>query len=233
MKIAGIIGGIAPESTVVYYKEIVNSFLRLNNGSDYPCVIINSINMTTMLDYLSKGDLDGLTKFLLSEIGKLAKAGADFGLLASNTPHIVFNRLQKESPIPLISIVEQACRKAKTLGLKKAGLFGTKFTMQNTFYKEIFTREGIELITPDEESQNYIHTIYFNELVKGIILDSTRENLLKIVDRMKSDENIDGLILGGTELPLILKNYDREIPFLDTTQIHVEGVMDYLAGSNK
>jgi aspartate racemase len=230
MKTAGIIGGIAPESTIVYYREIVSSFLNQNDGTDYPKIIINSINMKTMLEFFPAKDFDGLTIYLLSEVEKLAKAGADFGVLASNTPHIIFDRLKKDSPIPLISIVEQACKKAKKLGLKKVGLFGTKFTMQNTFYNEIFAREDINLTTPDPASQEYIHSVYFGELVKGILLGTTKEKLLQIADKMRADENIDGLVLGGTELPLILKDGDRDIPFLDTTKIHVEGIIEYLTG---
>lgn len=233
MKIVGIIGGIAPESTVVYYKEIVDSFLHLNKENDYPQIIINSINMNKMLKFLTANNLDGLTEYLLGEIDKLAKADADFGLLASNTPHIVFERLTKDSPIPLLSIVELTCKKAKTLSFNRVGLFGTKFTMQNTFYKDVFSREDIDIVTPDDSSQNYIHNIYFNELVKGILLDNTKQSLLRIVDQMKVDENIDGLILGGTELPLILKDNDGDIPFLDTTKIHVEGIIEYLMRDNK
>ncbi len=228
MKTAGIIGGIAPESTIVYYKEIVNSFIKLTDEKVYPKIIINSIDMKKMLGQLNDNDLDGLTKFILEEIDKLVKAGADFGLLASNTPHIVFERIKKESPIPLLSIVELACKKAKSLGLKKVCLLGTKFTMRSNFYKDVFSREEIEIVTPDNESQDYIHRIYFAELVLGIFLDETKQKLLSIVDKMIATENIEGIILGGTELPLILKDGDREIPFLDTTMIHVEGVIEYL-----
>ena len=228
MKTVGIISGIAPESTIIYYKEIVNSFLQLTNGKDYPQIIINSINMNEMLDYLSNDNLDGLTKYLLIEINKLKNAGANFGLLASNTPHIVFDRLKKDSQLPLLSIVGLTCNKAKALNLSKVGLFGTKFTMQNTFYRDIFVQEGIQIVTPDDESQNYIHNIYFSELVKGILLENTKQRLLSIVDQMIVDENMDGLILGGTELSLILTNNDRAIPFLDTTKIHIEGIIEYL-----
>lgn len=225
MKTAGIIGGIAPESTIVYYKEIVNAFIKLTDEKVYPQIIINSIDMKKMLGQLNNNDLDGLTKYILEEIEKLVKAGADFGLLASNTPHIVFERLKKDSQIPLLSIVELTCKKAKSLGLKKVCLLGTKFTMRSNFYKDVFSREEIEIVTPDDESQDYIHKIYFAELVKGIFLDETKQKLLSIVDKMIADDNIEGIILGGTELPLILKDGDRKIPFLDTTMIHVEEVV--------
>ncbi|RJP66193.1 MAG: amino acid racemase [Ignavibacteriales bacterium] len=230
MKTVGIIGGIAPESTIVYYKEIVNAFIKLTDEKVYPKIIINSIDMKKMLGQLNENKLDELTEYILEETEKLVKAGADFGLLASNTPHIVFNRIKEKSSLPMISIVEATCRKAKNLGLKKVCLLGTKFTMRYTFYHDVFLKEDIKIVTPDDGSQDYIHKIYFAELVRGIFLDETKQNLLRIVDKMIESENIEGVILGGTELPLILKDGDRDIPFLDTTMIHVEEVIKEMMG---
>jgi aspartate racemase len=231
MKTVGIIGGIAPESTVVYYREIINEFLKRQTSGDYPQIIINSINMKKMLDFFPENNFNGLINYLSDEIYKLANSGADFGLLASNTPHIVFNELQEKSPIPLLSIVEQTCKKVKTFGLKKVGLFGTKFTMKNKFYHKEFEKEKIDIIVPSDNEQNFIHGIYFSELVKGIFKSETKNELLKIVDEMKLKDGIDGLILGGTELPLILKEEDsKDIPIFDTTKIHVEGIINSLFG---
>jgi aspartate racemase len=121
------------------------------------------------------------------------------------------------------------CQKAQELGLKKVGLFGTRFTMQRGFYNKVFDAQNISLITPDLDDQEYIHDKYMNELVYGIIKKETKENLLKIVNRLKEEQQIQGLILGGTELPLILSESDDEvIPFLDTTKIHVESIVDRL-----
>jgi aspartate racemase len=188
-----------------------------------PLIIINSIDMKKMLDLIGANELARLTEYLLGEVQKLAKAGADFGLLASNSPHIVFDELSRESPIPLLSIVEAACVATKKLGLKRVGLLGTRFTVQGRFYPDVFSRAGITLITPGVEEQVYIHDKYMNELVNGVIIPETRERLLAIVERLKAQEGIEGLILGGTELPLILREETYGgIPFLDTTKIHVE-----------
>ena len=223
MKTIGIIGGIAPESTIEYYRLIIASYRRQRPDGSYPPVILNSIDMKKMLDLIGANKLAGVTEYLLGEVKKLAQAGADFGLLASNTPHIVFEDIQRQSPIPLVSIVEAACSATKTLKIKKAGLFGTRFTMQGRFYSEVFSREGITLIVPDLDDQDYIHDKYMSEFVHGVFLAETRERLLTIVDRLKKKEGIQGLILGGTELPLILRDAaGRGIPFLDTTRIHVE-----------
>jgi len=159
----------------------------------------------------------------------LARAGADFGALASNTPHIVFDQIRKLSPIPLISIVESARDAVQALGIRHVGLFGTRFTMQGRFYSEVFSRAGINLIVPDEAEQNYIHEKYMGELLNNIFLPETREGLLAIVDRMKNRDGIEAGILGGTELPLILRDPEHNgIPFLDTTKIHVERIVDEL-----
>jgi aspartate racemase len=226
MKRIGIIGGIAPESTVEYYRLIIASYRKQKRDGSYPPIIINSIDMKKMLDLIAAKELAGVTEYLLSEVKKLAQAGADLGLLASNTPHIVFEDIQRQSPLPLISIVEAACEATKALGIKKVGLFGTRFTMQGRFYPEVFSRQGITLIVPDLDDQDYIHEKYMSELVNGIFLAETRERLLSIVDRLKEKHGIEGLILGGTELPLILRDAaGRGIPFLNTTKIHVESAV--------
>jgi aspartate racemase len=223
MKTLGIVGGIGPESTIEYYRQIIASYRQRKHDGSYPLIIINSIDMKKMLDLIEANELVRLTEYLLGEVQKLAKAGADFGLLASNSPHIVFDELSRESPIPLLSIVEAACVATKKLGLKRVGLLGTRFTVQGRFYPDVFSRAGITLITPGVEEQVYIHDKYMNELVNGVIIPETRERLLAIVERLKAQEGIEGLILGGTELPLILREETYGgIPFLDTTKIHVE-----------
>jgi aspartate racemase len=170
--------------------------------------------------------LAAVTAYLLEAIEKLARAGADFAVLASNTPHLVFDELRERSALPLISIVEAACAEAETLGLERVGLFGTRFTMQGHFYPDVFSRAGIALVVPDEAEQNYIHTRYMDELVNGIFLPETKERLLEIVDQLKERSRVQGIILGGTELPLILRDAEHNgILFLDTTRIHVKRIV--------
>ncbi len=225
MKTAGIIGGIGPESTIEYYRAIIASYRQKVLDGSYPPIMIDSIDMKKMLDLISANRLQEVIEYLSDEVQKVAQAGANFAALASNTPHIVFDALRQRSEIPLISIVEVTCEEAKRRGLKRIGLFGTRFTMQGRFYPDVFSREGIALAVPAAEEQNYIHDKYMGELVNGILLPETREGLLKIVNRLKAQEGIQGLILGGTELPLILREAEYEgIPFLDTTRIHVEQI---------
>jgi len=226
MKTVGIIGGIGPESTIIYYRSIVALYREQNPDGSYPPVLVNSIDLTKMLSLIGTNQLVEVTDFLAGEVRKLAQAGADFGLLAANTPHIVFDEIRRQSPIPLISIVEVTCKEAHSLGVKNAGLFGTRFTMQERFYPDVFSKAGITISIPEPDEQDYIHDKYMSELVNGLILPETRRRLLMIVDRMKDEQGIEGLILGGTELPLILKDVRYNgIPFLDTTQIHVKHVV--------
>jgi aspartate racemase len=226
MRIAGIIGGTGPEATVDYYRSIINLFQEIIPGGHLPRLIINSIDMKTMLDLITADRLTELTDFLAAEIRRLADAGAEFGALSSNTPHLVFDQLRESSPIPLISIVETACEEAQARGMKRLGLIGTRFTMRAGFYPSVFSRAGIEIVTPAEDSQNYIHSIYMDELINGIFKDETRRRLLEIADEMKFESKIEGLILGGTELPLILtQDVVAAVPLIDTTRVHVGAII--------
>ena len=231
MKTLGIIGGIGPESTIDYYRQIIDLYRRRLQDGSYPAIIINSVDMMAMLYLIERNEVASLTDYLLGEIQKLAMAGADFGIMASNSPHIVFDELASRSPIPLISIVKSACEAAKELGLKRVGLLGTRFSMQGSFYPEVLSREGITVVTPTSKEQTYIHDKYMNELVNGIFAPETRDRLLTIVERLVEHDGIEGLILGGTELPLILPEEDYDgVPFLNTTKIHVERAVAEMLG---
>jgi aspartate racemase len=227
MKTLGIIGGVGPESTIDYYRAIVALYRERKTDGSYPPLIINSIDLKKVVDLITRNDLKGAANYLLDEIRKLARASADFGLVAANTPHIVFDEVQSQSPIPLISIVETTCAAAKARALKRLALVGTLFTMQGVFYPKVFSREGIELVTPDPDDQEYIHNKYMNELILGKFLPETRAGLLAVVDRLNKKIDLDGVILAGTELPLILRDAAHNgIPFLDTTKIHVEAAVN-------
>ena len=226
MKTLGIIGGLGPESTLDYYRRIIALYRNRTGEMHYPELIIVSIDLTKGLNFMEANDLGGMADYLLEAVEKLARAGADFGIISANTPHIVFDEVAPKSPIPLISIVEATCAAAKVQNLKRLALFGTRYTMRANFYPKVFSREGIELLLPDTHDQDYIHDKYFSELVPGKFLPETRAGLLAIVDRMKAKSGIDGVILAGTELPLILRDPDHNgIPFLDTTKIHCEAAV--------
>jgi aspartate racemase len=227
LKTLGIIGGIAPESTIDYYRTIVALYrARISDGS-YPPILINSIDVQRVLATVGAGELKALTDWLLTELQKLDRAGADFAIMASNTPHIVFDDLERQSPLALISIVAETAAVAKSRGLKRLGLFGTRFTMQGKVYRNVFAAREMLVVAPEPADLDYIHEKYMSELVAGIFLPETLADLLAIVDRMVERAGIDAVILGGTELPLILREPEHHgIPFLNTTRIHAEAAVE-------
>lgn len=232
MKKVGIVGGIGPESTLDYYRGIIEAFRGKSGGSVYPEIVIYSASLATLVEIVEGGRLDELAVWLVEKIEALHRAGADFAVIGSNTPHVVFEEVRARAPIPLLSIVEETCRKARELGLKRVGLMGTRFTMRSDFFQQSFRRSGMSVIVPAEEERQYIHQKLFSEIELGIIKDSTREGLLSIVKGMIERDGIDSLILGCTELPLIMDRSEYGIPFLNTTAIHIESIVRCLEDSH-
>jgi len=229
MKLIGIVGGIGPESTIDYYRLFISTYRERRPDGGYPPVVINSIDLARALKLVSSNDLAGLAAYMLEEVRRLARAGATHGLLSSNTPHIVFDEIRRASPIPLISIVETTCRAAAERKLRRVGLFGTRFTMQGGFYQKVFAREGITVAIPESGDQEFIHDTYLNELVNGVVLAATRERYIAIARRMKKEQGIEALILGGTELPLLLRDaIGIGMMLLDTARLHVEAAVSEL-----
>ena len=188
MKTLGIVGGIGPESTIEYYRFILDGYrARVPDGSA-PHLIIDSIDVNRGIAMLDANDLAGLTNYISASVDRLARAGAEIALIAANTPHLVFDEVQQRAPIPMLSIVQATCDHARDLGLKRLGLLGTGFTMRARFYPEAFARAGLELVTPREAEQAFIHDKYIHELLKNQFLPETRAALIGIVERMRKDE---------------------------------------------
>lgn len=226
MKKLGLIGGVGPESSIAYYRLIIKRFRERLNTKDFPEIIIHSINMTGMLNYVFTNQLDKLVDFLAVRIMVLEKAGADFAAIASNTPHIVFDELRARVNIPMISIVEETCKFIAQKNMKRVGLFGTKSTMTSGFYQKTAEKYGLEVLIPDTREQDYIHEKYMSELVLNNIIPETKHQLLRIVKEFQDKESIEGLVLGGTELPLILNQSDfSDLKLIDTTQVHVASIV--------
>lgn len=226
MHTLGIVGGIGPASTVEYYRLLVSGF-RERHANAYPSIVIHSVDVNEVLAMASQGRLKALADYLHASLRRLADAGANFGIMAANTPHLVFDQLQADAPIPLISIVNVTCDFAQARGLKTLGLFGTQATMTAGFYQKVFEHKGISVIIPESDDRDYVHTRYVNELVNGKFHDETRARFIDIARHMKIQHGLEGLILGGTELPLLLSDSDiPEMPLLDTTRIHVNAALD-------
>jgi aspartate racemase len=232
VKKIGLIGGIGPESTVDYYKKIISTFLSEHPEKGYPEIILYSASLSELMDIMTKKDWSNLIDWLTEKVSSLELAGADFAVICSNTPHVVFQQVSANSSIPMLSIVDEACKKALALGLKKPGLIGTKFTMESDFFQSPFSGKGMDVVVPGKEDQALIHDRLFSEIELGIIKDSTRQELLAIVKRMIDRDSIDSLILGCTELPLILDRDEFGIHFLNTTAIHVESIVNFCLDKN-
>jgi aspartate racemase len=230
MKRIGIIGGIGPESTVDYYKLIIGAFHEKHAGLGYPEIIIYSADLSSLMRILEANDWENLTDWLLEKVVALHKAGAEFAVIGSNTPHIVFDRVSSKSPIPMLSIIEETRKNAQQRGYKKLGLLGTRFTMESDFFKKPFGDNEMAVVVPEKEDQELIHHRLFSEIELGIIKDSTRKELLSVIKKMIDRHSIDALILGCTELPLILNQDEFGIPFLNTTAIHAESIVNYCIG---
>jgi len=229
MKILGMIGGTGPESTVEYYRRLIATYHARVSESGAPPIIINSVDNKNLVKWFTAGELARVADFLGAEIERLARAGADFALIAAVTPHLGFDKLQQQASIPLLSIVEATADAAKKAGLRRLALFGTRFTMQAALFPEAFARRGMTIVVPDEKEQEFVHAKYMGELFVGAILDETRASLVDLVEIMKRRDHVDGLILGGTELSLILREPTAAgLSVLDTTQIHVETALEWM-----
>ena len=229
MRTVGIIGGLGPESTIDYYRSIIARCRARRPNAGYPHIIINSLDVDKGIAMLDARRLGDLADYLATGVALLARAGADFGAIAANTPHLVFDEVRHRSAIPLFSIVRAAADHAKALGLKRLGLLGTGFTMRASFYPDEFQRAGMALVLPRESEREFIHRKYIDELLNNQFLTETRNEVLNIAHRMKNDDGIEALVLAGTELPLLLRDSGTpSIEFLDTTAIHVEAVVGEL-----
>lgn len=224
MKRIGILGGISYESTIRYYDLILQKYYEKNNDYRYPEIVIFSLNFQKVIDYELSGERDKYIDYLMSGIHSLENSGVNFIVMAANSPHAVYEELQKFSKIPILSIVKATVDKAQYENMKKLLLLGIKFTMKSTFYQKYCQNLGIEVVTPSEEEQNAIEKMIFDELVIGFFKKESKEKLLQIINNYK---DVDGVILGCTELPLILKQQDTEIKLLDTIELHVEAILNY------
>lgn len=226
MKKPGLIGGIGPESTIPYYRDIVFGVQEEVGKSYFPNLCIESLSVFEVLQFCKEKDYEGLTSYLAKGIENLAGAGADFAAMTGNTPHIVFDELEKRTSIPIVSSVETTCDEAKRQGISKLGLLGTIPTMQADFFKRPFFQSGISVTVPTESEMVYIGQKIENELELGIVREETRLAFFDIVQRMIEEADIQAIILGCTEIPLLFKGQTVPIKCLDTMQIHIKTLID-------
>ena len=222
-----MVGGLGPESTIDYYRRVLETWQQ-DDPSSAPAIVIDSLDVQRAL-HLVQNDRPGLIEYLLASLERLARAGADFAVMTANTPHIVFDELAARSPVPLVSIVEVCAEEGRRRGLRRLALLGTRFTMEAPFYPTVCARYRIRVVIPNEADREWIHERYIGELLEGEFRDDTRKQLTSIVERLWAEESIDGVILGGTELPLLLTTpLIAGLPALDTTALHVAAIVTRL-----
>ena len=220
MKKIGIIGGITPESTAKYYDYLASWNRDRSKGDDFPVVLIHSLDLLNWYRLLEEDNEDNIVQCLMTAARSLESAGADFALIAANTPHMYFDRLAEETSLPLLSIVEATAQAALSLGFKRVGLMGTKFTMQRGFYPAVFEKHNLQVIVPDAKDQEYIDGVLFGEVAFGKYLDSSKARFVEISRKLQQQEQLEAMILGCTEIPLFIDESDIGLPVLDTVKVH-------------
>lgn len=226
MKKIGILGGMAPESTIEYYRLLI-SFSRKKWEQFCPEIIIYNLNIGMWEKYILSEDNSKAISLLINGVRSLGNAGADFGIMASNTPHMFFENVSKASPIPLLSISEEVAKEAERKLFKTVGLMGTRMVMKGDFYRKAFEERGISIIVPEEKDLEYVHNKIVEELVRGNFKNETKNEIIRIESKMESEHKIDALILGCTELPLMIREKDVNVPVLNTLEIHAKAAFEY------
>ena len=226
MKKIGIIGGMAPESTLLYYKYIIDEYRKHFEDHRYPEIIIYSVSFQEYIDLMNGDKWSEIAKKLIEITYSLQNAGADFGLIATNTMHIIFQDVVSSSPIPLLSIVDSVAEEIKRFDIHTVGLLGTKVTMENGFYQKGLSTYDINVVIPDQDDRYVINKVIFEELVKGKIVKESKALFLAIIHKL-IERGVEGIVLGCTEIPLLINQKDTSIKIFDSTYIHAQKALQY------
>ena len=228
-KKVGIVGGLGYMSTLEYYRGIMKESQTYAKSGEYPELVIASLNIADMMRMLEKGFYEQVTWYLYRAIQDLRKARADFAVIASNTPHIVFNQLSEISPLPLISIMDVTSQAISRCGYSNVLLTGTAFTMKNRFYKDNLESHGIKCTVPNAEDIETIHNIIFPDLENGIVKPEKKREFITLCEKYVP-KGIQAIILGCTELPLLINDGDMQVPIIDTMKLHISAIVDEIYG---
>lgn len=222
MKNIGVLGGMSSKSTIEYYRIFIEESEKLLGEKRNPEIIIYNLNFYEFYSYMKDNEYSEATELLSDKINKLDKAGADFALLASNTPHLLLDEIKKKVQLPLLDIVESTANEALREGYSKLGLIGTAFTTKKDFYKDGLMEKDLEVFTPNEDQIRFINKKIFDEFTEESPSEKTINKIKKIVSEMEEEKGIDAVILGCTELPLYLNDKNLGISTINTTSIHAK-----------
>lgn len=221
----GIIGGLSPESTVTYYEYITREYTERFGDFGYPEVIIYSVTFQNYVNWGDSGRWDKIAEDMVKVAHALERAGAEFGIIATNTMHLVFSEVQAAVNIPFLHIADAAAEAIRARGFSKVGLLGTKFTMSMPFYRERLAEGGITVVVPDVSDQEEVNRVIYEELVRGRLLDSSRQKFIETISKL-GDMGADGVVLGCTEIPLLISQEDSPLILFDTTAIHAQKALE-------
>lgn len=219
MKKIGIIGGLSAESTIEYYKIIVKEYNLIKGGASSPLLIIDSLDLETVRNLMVDNSWEEVYQIIFKSAKNLEEAGAEIIIIATNTIHKIFEKLIMEINTPMISIMDATAEAIKEKGIQRVGLLGTIFTMQADFYQNALSKYGIEVIVPNMEDQEYVNTVIWEELTHHILKSESKKGYSEVIMRLKS-EGAEGVILGCTEIPLLITQEDSPLPVFDTTTLH-------------
>ena len=226
MKKIGLVGGTGPESTLMYYKELNSRIDKITNKTQMPDIVIESVDFRKAWNFVSSERYDLLKDYLAEKIKCLKNSGAEVISLTAVTMHMVYEELVKETGVSLISIPKSVCKEAKDKEYKKVLLLGTIFTMEQDYMKKDFLEAGIEVFIPDEDDRKLVAKRIFEELELGIVKESTLSEFQNIIDKLRSQYGVEAVVLGCTELPLLLNSNNCSIPCLDSVEIHINDLIN-------
>jgi aspartate racemase len=222
----GILGGMSPESTVEYYQYITRTYTERFGDYGYPEVIIYSVSFQPYVDWPNQDRWDLVAQGLSEAAQRLEAAGADLIVIATNTMHLVFDQVQASVTVPMLSLLDAVGDAILARGIETVGLLGTRFTMEKTFYHDALTRKGIIVLVPDEQDREYVNAVIYGELVAGQIRAESRAGYVAIINKL-AERGAEGIILGCTEIPLLVNEEDAGMLLFDTTVIHAEAALNY------
>ena len=225
----GILGGLSPESTVAYYQYLTHTYTERYGDYGYPEIVIYSVSFQPYVDWPAQDRWDLVAEGLSAAANKLVAAGADVVLIATNTMHLVFDEVQARVPVPMLSLLDAVAEAVGAQGMTTVGLLGTRFTMEKPLYPGALARHGIDVLVPDPEDRAFVNQVIYDELVAGQIRGESREGFVRIIHKLR-DRGAEGVILGCTEIPLLVSEADAGLPLFDTTAIHAEAALRYACG---
>ncbi len=226
MKKIGLVGGTGPESTIMYYKELNSKIDEATGGKNMPELAIESVNFRKAWELVSTKQHKELADYLSEKVNKLAGSGAEIIALTAATMHIVFEEIENNTKISLVSIPKAVCNEVIKKGYKKVGLLGTIFTMEQDFMKRDLRQAGIDVIVPDKADRELVAKRIYEELELGIVKESTLQEFNEIITKMQKMYKIEAIVLGCTELPLILNSENCALPCLDSVVIHIKELIE-------